>query len=294
MSESSTLKMIKKTKAIPSIEDLIQGEVLSAQAEKILASSKTKKITKTKEEELDYIIKIAQHVENISAEEAIPYAHELLENAEGNYFELGGVLAAINTNGWWEGFGFESFRQFIEAEYGLHYRKAVYLISIYTSLVESSVPWDSIKHLGWTKIKEIAQYVTLDNLEEWVTRAESMTTIQLQEYIKQMVTTTTEGEPQSTDAATLTTVTFKVHSDQKETIKAAVEKAKAEYGTQFDAVALEHVCLSYLEGSIGSKKTVATGITPELLHTLGVEIVANMFEAAWPGATINIDLPDIE
>lgn len=42
-----------------------------------------------------------------------------------------------------------------------------------------------------------------------------------------------------------------VHQDQMTTIKQALEDARAEWGTEYDVVALEAICLSYLAMSVG-------------------------------------------
>lgn len=46
--------------------------------------------------------------------------------------------------------------------------------------------------------------------------------------------------------ASKVTKTFKLNPDQKETIEAAIEKAKEKSNTTVDTVALEYVCLEYL------------------------------------------------
>jgi hypothetical protein len=42
-----------------------------------------------------------------------------------------------------------------------------------------------------------------------------------------------------------------VHQDQMATIQQALEDARAELGTEYDTVALEAICLSYLATSVG-------------------------------------------
>jgi len=41
---------------------------------------------------------------------------------------------------------------------------------------------------------------------------------------------------------------YHVHADQIETIQPALEGARRELGTEFDAVALEALCMNYLSG----------------------------------------------
>ena len=50
--------------------------------------------------------------------------------------------------------------------------------------------------------------------------------------------------------------TFKLHSDQKEIVEAALKYAKAKSGTKFDTVALEYVC----------QEVMGTGLSFETLE----------------------------
>ena len=52
------------------------------------------------------------------------------------------------------------------------------------------------------------------------------------------------------EAATVTTITFKVHPDQKEIINQALEKAKQVIPTQVQTVALEGICQEYMGAGI--------------------------------------------
>jgi len=108
---------------------------------------------------------------------------QLAEDAEFTYFQLGSVLSLIRANGWFQPYA--NFREFVEGEYGINYRKAMYLISIYNNIIEAQVPCGKVKHLGWTKLKEIASILTNENLEHWVGLAEKHTALQLADLVAQ-------------------------------------------------------------------------------------------------------------
>ena len=61
------------------------------------------------------------------------------------------------------------------------------------------------------------------------------------------------------ESKTVTTMSFKVHSDQKATIDAAIEKAKEASGTSVGTVALEFICLDYMGGQTLDQRLAAAG-----------------------------------
>ncbi|QWS69833.1 hypothetical protein [Vibrio phage vB_VpS_PG28] len=214
-------------------------------------------------------------IENLKASEALPLVTEMMESNDFNEFKMGGVLSVIDANGYWRDQGYEKFADFIEGHYGIKYRKAMYLIGIYNSLVESGVEWEQVSSLGWTKLKEICGFLTPDNVDKWVELASSMSTIALIAYIK---TCDEDGEPKEggekldkNPAANpdVSHMTFKVHTEQRDLIREAIDKAKEEAGTEHDNVALEHIATQYLQGTLGKKAA-----KPAKQKTLAEQIVA--------------------
>lgn len=241
--------------------------------------------------ENDLIVQTAHEVENLKEDKAFKMVPALLDSTAQGDFKLGGVLSVIQAQGWYMDRGYENFRGYVESECGLNYRKAMYLISIYNGLVESGVKWEQVKHLGWTKLKELSSILTSENVLDWVAKAEEMTVLQLQEYIKaQSAGTSTGGdEPTQTEAKKTTTMTFKLHEDQKQTVKEALAKAKHETGTQVDTVALEHICLDFLGGQ---SKLAKVPTLEELMKGKSAEEVLMAFGEIFPEVELSATLPD--
>lgn len=239
----------------------------------------------------DLIVKTVHEIENMKEEKALKLVPQLLDNIDHDYFRLGGVLAVIQAQGWYMDKGHENFRSFVETECGMAYRKSMYLIAIYNGLVESGVLWDQVKHLGWTKLKELASILTTDNVEDWVTMAEGLTVLQLQEHIKAATAgaPTAEGKETTAEAKKTTTITFKLHQDQKETVREALDKAKHESGTDVDSVALENICLNFLggESKLAKQPTLA-----ELMTGKSAEEVLGVFSEIFPNVTMEVTLPE--
>ena len=169
------------------------------------------------------------------------------------------------------------------------YRKAMYLKSNYDNLIESGVPEEKVKGLGWTKLKEISAIINPENVDEWVERAKGMTVIQLIDYIKQMKKVkSTEGDVKAPkESSTLATITFKVHADQKETIKQAIEKAMGEANTEHQNVALDHICTSYIEGKVGKVKKV-TQTLEEVLQNHPIDKIFEAIDKLYPQYDITV------
>jgi hypothetical protein len=234
----------------------------------------------------DLISTVAAELENLKEVEARKLVTELREGADFGFFKLGGVLSVIQSNNWIEPHG--TFRDFVENEHGLNYRRAMYYIGIYNGLVESGIPWDEVKSLGWTKLKEIVPVLTKANVKAWVKTALKQTTLQLIETVKSHVAAEAQkklGNDGATEPSLpVTTKTFKVHSDQKATIEAALAKAKQIASTTFDTVALDFICLDYLGGT-GTHASVAGQ-----LQNLGIDAALKAFEEAFPNVALTAEV----
>lgn len=203
----------------------------------------------------DPFVEIAEKVNQLTEKTSVVEARQLAQDIDCNFFRLGGILARISDQEWWASAGFVSFKIFVQAELGMHYRKAMFLISIYNYLVEAGIPFEKVKNLGWTKLRELAPVINEDNIDEWVQTAENMNTLQLIEEIKESKKGDADVEEDKAPNDIKSKV-FKLHADQREVIEEAIEAAKLKAGTEFDAVALEQICMEYL--GTPSKKNEAT------------------------------------
>lgn len=263
----------KKKKALidllyPSGDKADTATVISAKVTKEVAITENK----TPQEVLpsDVIHSTAHEIENLSdgavIEERI---RKLLEDTEFNAFKIGGLLAVAKSKSL---FGSHvNFKEYVENTYGIKYRKAMYWVDIYTGLLSSGVTWDQVKGIGWTKLKELIGILTPENVEFWVTKAESMKTLQLQAEIESYKAK--QNSPDASDLEDSTTVkmvstmTFKVHADQKEVIEAALEKAKEFANTEVNTVALEGICLEYLgKGHVKSGVVAPDPVTVSMVE----------------------------
>lgn len=227
---------------------------------------------------------LVHDIENLVEKDAKEMASKLADASDFMIFQLGGVLSVIQANGWFAPYA--NLKEYVEKAHGILYRKAVYYIKIYNGLVESKVPWSEVKHLGWTKLKELADLMTLDNYKDWVGIAEDQTTLQLIETIaKHKQAQAGQAQIGSETSTTVTTKTFKVHEDQKDIIEAALDKAKEEGSTSVDTVALTYICQEYVAGP-------AKLSLKQRMEQAGIEQALEAISLAFPTYDFNVVAPE--
>ena len=277
------------TEAAP-ITDKAIGETITAIAQAVAPKGKGKKkgaevALAAKSGEIvaaDVRQDMVHEIENLKEPKAHALITELMEETEVTFFRLGGILSVIQANGWYQPFA--SFREFVEQKHGLSYRKAIYWIEIYNRLSNSGIPWGKVKDVGWTKLQIIASVLTTENVDEWVTVAGAQNTLTLTETVKnaKAAANGAGGSIEDQTSKTVTTMTFKVHSDQKAIIDAAIDKAKKVSGTVVSTAALEFIAQDYL----GSQTLV------QRAKSVGAEAWLKAAETAFPGLTIEVSSVD--
>ena len=233
----------------------------------------------------DLILVIAKHVLTLTGEQAKSEAVTTSDSVAGTYYSLGGILSRIQEEKWYGEWGFGTFNDYVEKELGFSPRKARYLITNFNDLVNSGVCWDDVKDISWSRLSIISGVITKENVADWVQKAKDLNRPSLQAAVAKAKEGTLPKSGSEPPLSTTTTLTFKVHQDQKDSIKQAVDKAKGEAGTEFDGVALEAICLSYLAGS---SKTKPSGLK-STMKKAGFMEVLETFETLWPDIDLTID-----
>lgn len=258
---------------------------MNTSAEKVMEKEET--------QEVDLIVETVKEINALDKETAFEVVPSLIDSVDFSYFKLGGVLSAIKENDWWVGEA-PNFWSFVEDSVGLHSRKARYLIKIYDGLVEAEIPWHKVSGLGWTKLKELADILTQENVDEWVAKAESMTTLNLQAAVKAFKAgeLSTDGTTDP-DTTGVSTITFKVHPDQKETINEAVDQAMEDSDTEFKGVALEAICMNFLAGGSTKESPKPLSLQGTMEKYTPMQVL-EAFEACWPDINVTAESEDFE
>lgn len=233
----------------------------------------------------------AVEINGLTKTKALNLAIKLAEDIDSNSFRLGGVLHEISKQQWYD--GFPTFDAYVAEKFGFAVRKAHYLISIYTNLVDKQIPWEKVQHLGWTKIKDLAPILTLENMDAWIAKADAVTVLELQALIKAPTEAgTQDGASTAGTTSNIVKMNFKLHSEQAEQVQAALAKAKAEAQTEHDNVALAAICGGYLANATGVASTQVD--MQALFAQVGFEHVLGVFEQVFPNVNLTVDMGEGE
>ena len=281
---------------------------------------KKTKATKAVAAQMDAMEQTSFVIENLDEAEAKSMLQDKISQADYTYFEIGGLLQKINVEGWYDSFGYENFKTFVVEETNLEYRKALYWVQIYDVLTKLGVKWEQVKDIQWTKLRELASRVFHPEMEDdevaaWLQKAREMTVVALVDHIKHWKAQEAGDAPVSElPSEPVSTMTFKVHDDQKEIIDAAVDSAMELVGTDTKAVGLDHICQNFLSG--GSMDAVAApppsfgdlckaaddedisnmimlvGLE-KIMQVAGVTPVFKTFEVVWPDFDIEVTVDEL-
>ena len=248
---------------------------------------------------------MVHEIENMKEQAVYDEIAKVIEQSEVAYFKLGGLLAVSLTNSWFNGYA--SFKEMIEGKFGFKYRKAMYLVEVYTKVVESGVAWAKLEPVGWTKVQIIAKVLTAENADKWIEIAKAQNAPTLANVVDLEIKKIAGLASGDETVKSVTNMHFKVHADQKATIDAALEKSKEISGTEVGAVALTNVCLDFLGGvtfaqrlaaidpvAIGMALKQVFGENKEglaaIVGAVGIEPILNAVSDAAPTLNITVDV----
>lgn len=197
----------------------------------------TAKSEAAKEVEVPEIIDTDAVAERLKDGDALEAAKALVNQVEETYFTLGGVLSHIMHEGLHKSAGYtekNGFSEFCVNELGMEYRKARYLITIYSKFTMLGVDETKLSAIGWSKAAKIAAIqddAKLEkNFDKLVTYAAKHTREELESHItKNYVKKTRGGEAGATGSKTKKVkFVFSLFGDQASVVEDALNSAKSE------------------------------------------------------------------
>jgi hypothetical protein len=213
-------------------------------------------------EEGDLIAELAQKVEGLNdASKAASLARETIEQRACSDFEIGGLLCKLKASPEYVKSKAEDFNHYVEEHLGIKYRKAMYFMQIYTSLVEAQVPWSTFQNIGWTKVLALLPLLEVEDLSDWVEKAKVWPTLQLETEVANYLSELAGKKDQP--KSNVKTKAFKLHEDQYEVVQEVIKQAKKDVNTEHESVALEAVAQSYLSTGVKVKTVSADVDTAE-------------------------------
>lgn len=176
--------------------------------------------------ESDLVVVDGQEPVQDDAAEIRDRLKELKTRFTQTYFEFGAVLQRAYELGAHRGWGFATWKEYVESELGMSERRVQYLLSIHRwfSKVLKDHPHvrQRVEHLGWSKVRLLVGVVDETNVDEWVARAEKMTLAALEEFIKELK----KGKDPKEGAEKLTTLSLRLYPEQMANVEDALELAK--------------------------------------------------------------------
>lgn len=120
-----------------------------------------------------------KNLAKLSKPEILNLLSFLTEKISRSFIMMGGLLYTIRKNKWYAP-DYPNFQEFCDAYVDIQYRKAMYLITIYESLVGNHIPFEEAAKLGYTKLVLLAPYFTSDNFDGIVSWALPLKTAQIE------------------------------------------------------------------------------------------------------------------
>src|SRR6201996_965128 len=130
----------------------------------------------------DVIVDLVHGIESLTKDDARARVLELEEDQEKTFFEIGGVLSAIQKHKWFE--PFSSLDGWVKKNTAIKRSRARAWIQIYDAVVKSGVPWAKVKHLGWTKLNAIAGVLSGENADHWIEVASNHGRVEIKKLVQ--------------------------------------------------------------------------------------------------------------
>ena len=193
----------------------------------------------------DVIADLAHGIESLTKDDARARLLELEEDQEKTFFEIGGVLSAIQKHKWFE--PFSSLDGWVKKNTAIKRSRARAWIQIYDAVVKSGVTWAKVKHLGWTKLNAIAGVLGEGNADHWIETASNHSRAEIKKLVREHLAGSVAQKPGESTPAPVKTFKFHPHDErQVEAVDAAIDAAKTVKGLPDDSSALAYICIVYM------------------------------------------------
>lgn len=162
---------------------------------------------------------------------------EIFQTEDGMDLELSRLLWQVHANKDYATLGYDEFEDYVEQRLGFKKRKGLYYVSIWQKFrVELGLEQKKLGRIGWWKASIIRPIVSLDNHEEWLNKARTMKSRELQDAVRKAL-----GKEKSE----LKSFIVKLADDQFVNVEAAVKQAMREANTDAKGHALDLIATEF-------------------------------------------------
>jgi hypothetical protein len=193
----------------------------------------------------DVLVDLVQGIESLTKDDARARLLELEEDQEKTFFEIGGVLSAIQKHKWFE--PSSSLDGWVKKNTAIKRSRARAWIQIYDAIVKSGVTWAKVKHLGWTKLNAIAGVLNGESADHWIEVASNHGRAEIKKLVQEHLAGSVAQKRGESTPTPVKTFKFHLHDEwQVEAIDAAIDAAKTVKGFSDDSSALAYICGLYM------------------------------------------------
>jgi len=193
----------------------------------------------------DVIVDLVHGIGSLTKDQARARVLELEEDQEKTFFEIGGVLSAIQKHKWLE--PCSSLDEWVKKNTAIKRSRARGWIQIYDAIVKSGATWAKVKDLGWTKLNAIAGVLDGENADHWIETASNHSRAEIKKLVHEHLAGSAAQKPAESTSAPVKTFKFRLHDErQVESVDAAIEAAKTVKGLPDDSSALAYICVVYM------------------------------------------------
>jgi hypothetical protein len=193
----------------------------------------------------------------------IEAVEKLIEKSSATDFTIGGLLAKIEETAAFEtivdafgvskyGSGHKGFGKFVEEHLCMKYRKAKYLINIYTTCTERGITEAQLAGIGWSKIKEALGALSDSDadVDEILEDAKNLSFDEFKAAMRKKVIDG-GGRMHGNSKADQVNFSFRLFNDKAALLNDALESAKATLGIEGNDIvtnsqALDHIVTEWL------------------------------------------------
>lgn len=173
----------------------------------------------------------------------------------------GEALYEVMAGNYWNEWGFDSFRDYVEQEMEFKFRKAYYLVEIYQKFViELGLRKDELASLEWTKARELLPIIDKDNASRLLKNIQGKSLVEIKEWVKQLkspkaVPSADSDEAEEDDKTVRISCILK--GGQVSNVNSALELAKQATGSDSIGNLLDLICTEYLVSSADDQNVQA-------------------------------------
>jgi hypothetical protein len=162
-------------------------------------------VPKVTEKNSPSLIDFNGYLNTVSKEDALESIKNLVQMESEDWFRIGMVLSSYRKSKGDE--EFKNLLHYAEEKLNIKPRKAYYLKDIYDNLVASNITPSQVSQIGWSKLKDIAQFLTPDTVNYWIDICKTNSVKQIQALLKSNATTNISKAGSIEDALADTPVT---------------------------------------------------------------------------------------